>query len=247
MDLALCLNVFGCMACASRWHTARKKRRRSKHGTTYPKAGHGLAHNHTVSQYLLRKSAAQRRGLEEGFNAEEDRSDNSDGDIAITNQPHSGDGFLSGRSRDNGSKYTAAAAAAADTDHSDSDESASAPINVNATSSSSASKGGKSRRTTASGVQISFHTDSLGDEQLDTNYIAVALEQLQLFSVLNNIPYDVVACYTAAYSSAACTTLISYDSATTCFDQSRLLHHTAQPLKQVHAQQQQQQALLLVH
>jgi hypothetical protein len=30
-------------------------------------------------------------------------------------------------------------------------------------------------------------------------------------------------------------------------DQSRLLHHTAQPLKQVHAQQQQQQALLLVH
>lgn len=37
MDLALCLNVFGCMACADRWHRARERRRRRKHGTHYPK------------------------------------------------------------------------------------------------------------------------------------------------------------------------------------------------------------------
>lgn len=37
MDLALCLNVFGCLACFQGWHRAREERRRTRHGVTYPK------------------------------------------------------------------------------------------------------------------------------------------------------------------------------------------------------------------
>lgn len=37
MDLALCLNVFGCLACFQGWHQAREERRRARHGVTYPK------------------------------------------------------------------------------------------------------------------------------------------------------------------------------------------------------------------
>lgn len=37
MDLALCLNVFGCLACVQGWHRAREERRRNRHGVTYPK------------------------------------------------------------------------------------------------------------------------------------------------------------------------------------------------------------------
>ncbi|CAM9684675.1 unnamed protein product [Discosporangium mesarthrocarpum] len=37
MDLALCMNVFGCLACFQSWHQARETRRRRKHGVTYPK------------------------------------------------------------------------------------------------------------------------------------------------------------------------------------------------------------------
>lgn len=37
MDLALCLNVFGCLACFQGWHRAREERRRARHGVTYPK------------------------------------------------------------------------------------------------------------------------------------------------------------------------------------------------------------------
>ncbi|CAM9718842.1 unnamed protein product, partial [Sphacelaria rigidula] len=37
MDLALCLNVFGCLACFQSWHRAREQRRRHRHGVTYPK------------------------------------------------------------------------------------------------------------------------------------------------------------------------------------------------------------------
>lgn len=37
MDLALCLNVFGCLACFQGWHRAREERRRNRHGVTYPK------------------------------------------------------------------------------------------------------------------------------------------------------------------------------------------------------------------
>lgn len=37
MDLALCLNVFGCLACFQGWHEAREERRRARHGVTYPK------------------------------------------------------------------------------------------------------------------------------------------------------------------------------------------------------------------
>lgn len=37
MDLALCLNVFGCLACFQGWHKAREQRRRARHGVTYPK------------------------------------------------------------------------------------------------------------------------------------------------------------------------------------------------------------------
>ncbi|CAM9199784.1 unnamed protein product [Scytosiphon promiscuus] len=37
MDLALCLNVFGCLACFQGWHLAREQRRRARHGVTYPK------------------------------------------------------------------------------------------------------------------------------------------------------------------------------------------------------------------
>lgn len=39
MDLALCLNVFGCLACFQGWHQAREERRRARHGVTYPKVG----------------------------------------------------------------------------------------------------------------------------------------------------------------------------------------------------------------
>ncbi|CAN0021294.1 unnamed protein product, partial [Choristocarpus tenellus] len=37
MDLALCLNVLGCLACFQNWHKTRETRRRKKHGVTYPK------------------------------------------------------------------------------------------------------------------------------------------------------------------------------------------------------------------
>lgn len=37
MDLALCLNVFGCLAGFQAWHRAREERRRARHGITYPK------------------------------------------------------------------------------------------------------------------------------------------------------------------------------------------------------------------
>ena len=37
MDLALCLNVFGCLAGFQGWHRAREERRRARHGITYPK------------------------------------------------------------------------------------------------------------------------------------------------------------------------------------------------------------------
>ncbi|CAM9141602.1 unnamed protein product [Chrysoparadoxa australica] len=37
MDVALTLNVFGCLVCAQKWHSTREIRRKKKHGVAYPK------------------------------------------------------------------------------------------------------------------------------------------------------------------------------------------------------------------